>query len=91
MPDEKIEKSEKKRSGFAVAAGLLFLFAVWFASLGLYLRQSMINYQPAPNEPKEGDMVSALLMPLMFVSAALCLFASTFAFVNFLFRRRRTN
>lgn len=86
MPEEKIEK---RKYGLAVAAGLLFIFAAWFASLALYLRNSLLNYQPAPNEPQEGDMVSVFLMQFLFVSAVLFSFASLYTLVVFLVRRRR--
>lgn len=84
-----VSESNKKGKGFAVAAALLFIFAVWFAALGAYLYRAMINFKPLPGEVQEGDMVSVLLMQLMFLCAALCSAVSLIILLIYFFKRRR--
>lgn len=81
-----MNEANKKGNGFAIAAALFFLFAVWFASLGIYLHRAMINYKPAPNEVQEGDMVSALVMMLLFGAAGLSLIAALYSILIFSLR-----
>ena len=72
----------KKGRKFAIAAAVLFGFAGWFAFLGFYLLNSMRNYKPEPDMVQEGDMVSALLMMLMF-AVAVSLLASSVLSISF--------
>ena len=79
--------NEKKGNGCAVLTVLLFLAALGFGFLGLYLRHSLENYHPAPNEPREGDMVSAMAMSLMFALAGTTLAAALYSLLIFGLRR----
>ncbi len=76
--DEEIENNQEKGKGCAVAAALLFLATLGFTFLAVYLRNSMLNYQPSPDQPKEGDMVSALAINFLFGAAGLSLFAALY-------------
>lgn len=82
MNEKKVESK-----GCAVAAVLLFLAALGFALLAVYLRNSAANYQPAPNEPKEGDMVSALAATFLYGAAGLSLVVALYSFLVFYARR----
>lgn len=61
--------NRKKGKKFVIAAAILFGSACWFAFLGFYLQNSIKNYKPEPDVVQEGNMLSALLMMLMFAVA----------------------
>lgn len=88
MNEPEIELKRKGR-GFAAAAAIFFSLAVWFAFLGIYLYNSMINYKPPPNGVQEGDMVSAFVMILMFGAAILSLIISFACLLIYLFKHYR--
>ena len=82
-------ENNKKAAGkrCVVMIILSFTAAVIFALLAIWLRNSMINYNPAPNEPKEGDVVSALATTLMFGAAGISFVAGLYGLLIFFLRR----
>jgi len=84
-------KSKVKKRGYAAAGAIFFSLAVWFAFLGIYLRNSIINYKPPPDGVQEGDMVSAFLMMLLFGAAVFSLIVSFTSLLIYLLNRYRSS